>query len=367
MPRQTYRGGYIVSTYTYSAGPGMLPKEVMQEIQQHLLTFEYEGVSILETSHRSEAFQHVVDSLEVRLRRLMGIPRHYAVLWLQGGATLQFSMIPMNLSRCNRFAYVDTGVWSKKAMEDARRFGEVEVIQPISDEADGMSFDSRSAQDVDYLHVTLNNTIEGTRFTNIPEMDIPLVADASSNILAEKIDVERFGVIYAGAQKNIGPAGLTVVIIRRDLIQSLSLPSYLSYASHEDKLLNTPATFSMFTAERVLKWIEDRGGVEAMERLNRKKSEVVYSFLDRSNHFSSLVSGNRRSLTNIPFTTGDSEGDAAFQRFALERGLVELGGHRSVGGLRASLYNSMPLAGAVRLVDVMREFEEETYVSHQNI
>ncbi|MBR2077923.1 MAG: 3-phosphoserine/phosphohydroxythreonine transaminase [Exiguobacterium sp.] len=353
-----------MSTYTYSAGPGMLPTEVMQEIQQHLLTFEYEGVSIIETSHRSASFQRVVDSLEWRLRRLMHIPENYAVLWLQGGATLQFSMIPMNLRKQNRFVYVDTGIWSKKAMEDAKHFGEVDVIPPLVDATEGMSFESSLVQEVDYLHVTLNNTIEGTRFTHIPEIDIPLIADASSNILAEQIDVERFGVIYAGAQKNIGPAGLTLVIIRRDLIRSLQLPSYLQYASHVDTLFNTPSTFSMYAAERVLKWVEDCGGVEAMERLNRQKSDRVYSYLEESTCFSPIVTGERRSLTNIPFTTGNQERDQRFERYALERGLLELGGHRSVGGLRASLYNAMPLEGAERLVDIMRAFEEETHVSH---
>lgn len=356
-----------MSTYTYSAGPGMLPTEVMQEIQQHLLTFEYEGVSIIETSHRSASFERVVDSLELRLRRLMHIPENYAVLWLQGGATLQFSMIPMNLRKRNRFAYVDTGIWSKKAMEDAKHFGEVDVIHPLVDATGKMSFESSLVQEVDYLHVTLNNTIEGTRFTHLPEIDVPLIADASSNILSEQIDVERFGVIYAGAQKNIGPAGLTVVIIRRDLIQSLELPSYLQYGSHVDTLFNTPSTFSMYVAERVLKWVEDRGGVEAMERLNYQKSDRVYSYLEESTCFSPIVSGECRSLTNIPFTTGDQEMDRRFERYALERGLLELGGHRSVGGLRASLYNAMPLEGAERLVDVMRAFEEETNVSHQNI
>lgn len=356
-----------MSTYTYSAGPGVLPTEVMQEIQQHLLSFEYEGVSIIETSHRSASFERVVDSLELRLRRLMHIPKNYAVLWLQGGATLQFSMIPMNLRKQNRFAYVDTGIWSKKAMEDAKHFGEVDVIPPLVDATEGMSFESSLVQEVDYLHVTLNNTIEGTRFTHIPEIDIPLIADASSNILAEQIDVERFGAIYAGAQKNIGPAGLTVVIIRRDLIQSLQLPSYLQYASHVDTLFNTPSTFSMYAAERVLKWVEDCGGVEAMERLNRQKSDRVYSYLEESTCFSPIVTGERRSLTNIPFTTGNQELDQRFERYAFERGLLELGGHRSVGGLRASLYNAMPLEGAERLVDVMRAFEEETHVSHQNI
>ena len=353
-----------MSTYTYSAGPGMLPTEVMQEIQQHLLTFEYEGVSIIETSHRSASFERVVDSLELRLRRLMHIPENYAVLWLQGGATLQFSMIPMNLRKQNRFVYVDTGIWSKKAMEDAKHFGEVDVIPPLVDATEGMSFESSLVQEVDYLHVTLNNTIEGTRFTHIPEIDIPLIADASSNILAEQIDVERFGVIYAGAQKNIGPAGLTLVIIRRDLIRSLQLPSYLQYASHVDTLFNTPSTFSMYAAERVLKWVEDCGGVEAMERLNRQKSDRVYSYLEESTCFSPIVTGERRSLTNIPFTTGNQERDQRFERYALERGLLELGGHRSVGGLRASLYNAMPLEGAERLVDIMRAFEEETHVSH---
>lgn len=345
----------------------MLPMEVMEEVQQQFLSFDNRGISIVEMSHRSETFQKVVESLESRLRRLMNIPTTYAILWLQGGATLQFAMVPMNLREKGRFAYVDSGIWSKKALEDAGQFGHVDVLTPTFTQADGMSFRQGDLHDIDYVHVTLNNTIEGTRFTHLPELDIPIVADVSSNVLAEQIDVKRFGLLYAGAQKNIGPAGLTVVIVRRDLIRQLRLPSYLSYANHVDTLLNTPSTFSMYMADRVLQWVEERGGVEAMERLNREKSDLVYAYLDRSRLFKSLVSGEKRSLTNIPFTTGDDERDRTFKLFASERGLIELGGHRSVGGLRASLYNGMPIEGVERLIDVMRAFEEENDVSYKNV
>lgn len=349
--------------FNYSAGPSMLPHEVMQDVQEELLSYEGSGVSIVEMSHRSTAFQSIVESLEARLRRLMDIPETYAVLFLQGGATLQFSMVPMNLRDTSRFAYVDTGIWSKKAMADARCFGEVAIIQP-TDDLDGMSFSPDALHDVDYVHLTLNNTIEGTRFTAIPETEVPIVADASSNILAESIDVSRFGLIYAGAQKNIGPSGLTVVIVRRDLVRSLHLPSYLSYHNQMDTLLNTPSTFSMYVAERVLKWVEEAGGVEAMERMNVQKRDLIYGYFETSALFKPLVTGEKRSLTNIPFTTGSEETDQRFLEFAREQGLIELGGHRSVGGLRASLYNAMPLEGATRLIEVMRQFEEGHDVSH---
>lgn len=350
--------------FNYSAGPSMLPKEVIGAVKEQLQSFEGSGVSVVELSHRSQLFHEVVVSLEARLRRLMHIPEDYAVLFLQGGATLQFTMVPMNLREKSRFAYVDTGIWSEKAIADARLFGEVDVVKPIEDEDGGLSFSPGEIEDVDYVHLTLNNTIEGTRFTALPDVDVPIVADVSSIILGEDIDVTRFGLLYAGAQKNIGPSGLTVVIIRRDLIRDLPLPSYLSYAKHVDTLLNTPSTFSIHVAERVLSWIEDMGGVEAMERMNRKKRDLVYAYFATSMMFKPLVTGEKRSLTNIPFTTGHEETDRRFLTFAREHGLIELGGHRSVGGLRASLYNAMPIEGAERLIAVMRLFEEGQDVSH---
>ncbi|MCT4782553.1 3-phosphoserine/phosphohydroxythreonine transaminase [Exiguobacterium himgiriensis] len=353
--------------YNFSAGPGMLPASVLEEVQSQLLSYEGSGVSIVEMSHRSSTFMEVVHDLEHRLRRLMHIPDTYAVLFLQGGATLQFSMVPMNLRNSGRFAYLDSGTWSKKAMQDAKPFGDVVVVgSSASTNYKTLPDWSQPIHDVDYLHLTLNNTIEGTRYTTLPETNVPLVADVSSNILAEPIDVERFGLLYAGAQKNIGPAGLTVVIVRRDLLQEQDVPSYLSYARHVDTLLNTPATFSLYVAERVLAWVEAEGGVSEMERRNREKSERLYDALDSSTRFRPLVTEpSCRSLTNIPFTTGDDVTDEAFRQFAQTRGLIELGGHRSVGGLRASLYNAMPLAGVNRLIETMQAFEQGGHdVSH---
>lgn len=344
--------------YNFSAGPGVLPEPVLREVQAEFLSYK-QGVSIVEMSHRSDTFAMIVEQLEARLRRLMKISDDYAVLFLQGGATLQFSMVPMNLRETGRFAYLDSGIWSKKAIADARHFGDVVVAgSSAAVKYRELPIWPKTISDVDYLHVTLNNTIEGTRYTTLPETNVPLVADVSSNILAETIDVQRYGLLYAGAQKNIGPAGLTLVIIRRDLIVDRDLPSYLAYSEHVDTLLNTPPTFSLYIAERVLAWLETEGGVEAMERRNIEKSGLLYSALDASPLFHAIVSGMDRSLTNVPFTTGDPETDQAFQRFAEERGLIELGGHRSVGGLRASLYNAMPLEGVTRLVDVIHEFEQ---------
>lgn len=355
-----------MTIYNFSAGPGMLPPSVLRDVQEEFLSFQGTGMSIVETSHRSARFSDVVTSFKTRLSRLMDIPKNYDILLLQGGATLQFSMVPMNLTRHGRFGYIDTGVWSKKAIADARRFGEVEVLAKSVERAMWAPFDSVTSESLDYLHVTLNNTIEGTRYRDLPDVNVPLVADVSSNILAERIDVSRFGLLYAGAQKNIGPSGLTVVIKRRDLAQATDLPSYLDYANHLD-LLNTPSTFSIYVAERVLRWIEEEGGVAAMQEKNERASDIVYDYLDRSDRFRALVNGASRSLTNIPFTTGDVQEDKAFEQFADTNAVFEIGGHRSVGGLRASLYNAMPEAGARRLVDVMRAYEEGTHVSHPDV
>ncbi|WP_201739922.1 3-phosphoserine/phosphohydroxythreonine transaminase [Exiguobacterium sp. SL-9] len=357
-----------VPIYNFSAGPGVLPEPVLREVQAEFLSYK-QGVSIVEMSHRSHTFATIVEQLETRLRRLMHISDDYAVLFLQGGATLQFSMIPMNLCESGRFAYLDSGTWSKKAIADAKHFGDV-VVAGSSAAVNYRELPTwpDTISDVDYLHVTLNNTIEGTRYTEFPDMDVPLVADISSNILAEAIDVKRYGLLYAGAQKNIGPAGLTLVIIRRDLIVDRELPSYLAYSKHVDTLLNTPSTFSLYVAERVLAWVEAEGGVEEMESRNEMKSKLLYDALDTSSLFHALVSGKERSLTNIPFTSGNDTTDEAFRQFAETRGLIELGGHRSVGGLRASLYNAMPLEGVNRLIDMMHEFEQEGQdVSYKNV
>ncbi|WP_214712723.1 MULTISPECIES: 3-phosphoserine/phosphohydroxythreonine transaminase [unclassified Exiguobacterium] len=357
-----------MSIYNFSAGPGVLPEPVLREVQAEFLSYK-QGVSIVEMSHRSDTFATIVEQLETRLRRLMQIPDDYAVLFLQGGATLQFSMVPMNLRESGRFAYLDSGTWSKKAINDAKHFGDVIVAgSSASSNYDAIPEWPEHIQDVDYLHVTLNNTIEGTRYTTLPDTNVPLVADISSNILAEAIDVQRYGLLYAGAQKNIGPAGLTIVVIRRDLVTERDLPSYLAYSKHVDTLLNTPSTFSLYVAERVLAWVESEGGVDEMERRNEKKSKLLYDALDTSPVFRALVSGKERSLTNIPFTSGNDATDEAFRQFAEMRGLIELGGHRSVGGLRASLYNAMPLEGVTRLIDVMHEFEQEGQdVSYKNV
>lgn len=353
--------------YNFSAGPSVLPEVVLKKAQEELLNFADSGMSIMEVSHRSELFSEVIQKAEKLLRELMEIPENYKVLFLQGGATLQFSMVPLNLMKNKKAGYIHTGTWSKKAIAEAKKFGEVEVIASSEDKnftyipkVDKGSFDPS----FDYIHMTTNNTIEGTAFSEIPDTgEIPLVADMSSNILSEVVDVTKFGVIYAGAQKNIGPAGLTIVIIREDLIGDApeNCPIMLDYKTHSENesLYNTPPTFAIYMASLVFEWLQALGGVEEMEKINREKVAILYDYLDGSDFFTTPVGKASRSLMNIPFVTPSKELDALFLEKAEEHGLMTLKGHRSVGGMRASIYNAMPVEGVKRLVEVMAEFEKE--------
>lgn len=353
--------------YNFSAGPSVLPEVVLKKAQEELLNYADSGMSIMEVSHRSELFSEVIQKAEKLLRELMEIPENYKVLFLQGGATLQFSMVPLNLMKNKKAGYIHTGTWSKKAIAEAKKFGEVEVIASSEDKnftyipkVDKGSFDPS----FDYIHMTTNNTIEGTAFSEIPDTgEIPLVADMSSNILSEVVDVTKFGVIYAGAQKNIGPAGLTIVIIREDLIGDApeNCPIMLDYKTHSENesLYNTPPTFAIYMASLVFEWLQALGGVEEMEKINREKVAILYDYLDGSDFFTTPVGKASRSLMNIPFVTPSKELDALFLEKAEEHGLMTLKGHRSVGGMRASIYNAMPVEGVKRLVEVMAEFEKE--------
>lgn len=353
--------------YNFSAGPSVLPEVVLKKAQEELLNYADSGMSIMEVSHRSELFSEVIQKAEKLLRELMEIPENYKVLFLQGGATLQFSMVPLNLMKNKKAGYIHTGTWSKKAISEAKKFGEVEVIASSEDKnftyipkVDKESFDPS----FDYIHITTNNTIEGTAFSEIPDTgEIPLVADMSSNILSEVVDVTKFGVIYAGAQKNIGPAGLTIVIIREDLIGNApeNCPITLDYKTHSENesMYNTPPTFAIYMASLVFEWLQELGGVEEMEKINREKAAILYDYLDESDFFTTPVEKASRSLMNIPFVTPSKELDALFLEKAEKHGLMTLKGHRSVGGMRASIYNAMPVEGVKRLVEVMAEFEKE--------
>ncbi|MGG5782860.1 3-phosphoserine/phosphohydroxythreonine transaminase [Bacillus albus] len=354
--------------YNFSAGPSILPLPVLEKVQKELVNYNGTGMSIMEMSHRSSYFQSIIDEASNLLRELMNIPNEYDVLFLQGGASLQFSMIPLNVMNTYKKAgYVLTGSWSKKAMQEAEKVGEVQVIAS-SEQAkfttipklDGLLSDEK----LDYVHITTNNTIEGTKYVEVPHLDkVPLVADMSSNILSEQYDVTKFGLIYAGAQKNLGPAGLTIAIIKRDLIGGAdrSCPTMLNYETYSknNSLYNTPPSFSIYVTKLVLEWLKEQGGVSAIEEQNRMKSSLLYNFLDESTLFTSPVDPTYRSLMNIPFTTPSEELNNEFLQKAKERGLVTLIGHRSVGGMRASIYNAMPVQGVQQLVNYMKEFELE--------
>ncbi|SCV23063.1 Phosphoserine aminotransferase [Bacillus cereus] len=354
--------------YNFSAGPSILPLPVLEKVQKELVNYNGTGMSIMEMSHRSSYFQSIIDEASSLIRELMNIPNEYEVLFLQGGASLQFSMIPLNVMNTYKKAgYVLTGSWSKKAMQEAEKVGEVQVIASSENEKfttipklDGLLGD----ENLDYVHITTNNTIEGTKYVDIPHVDkVPLVADMSSNILSEKYDVSKFGLIYAGAQKNLGPAGLTIAIIKRDLIGGAdrSCPTMLNYETYSknNSLYNTPPSFSIYVTKLVLEWLKEQGGVSAIEEQNRMKSSLLYNFLDESKLFTSPVDPTYRSLMNIPFTTPSEELNNEFLQKAKERGLVTLKGHRSVGGMRASIYNAMPAHGVQQLVNYMKEFELE--------
>ncbi|MBQ1228597.1 MAG: 3-phosphoserine/phosphohydroxythreonine transaminase [Firmicutes bacterium] len=353
--------------YNFSAGPSMLPLEVLENVQADLLNYKGSGQSVMEMSHRSKEYQRIIDEAEADLRELMNIPENYKVLFLQGGGTLQFSMVPLNLLRNSKKAdYVVTGTWAKKAYKEATKFGDIKVI--ASSEADTFTWVPKITKDdirpdADYVYITTNNTIYGTKYNYIPETgDIPLVADMSSNILSEEVDVTKFGLIWAGAQKNVAPAGVTIAIIREDLIGHAdeSIPTYLDYKIHADNgsMYNTPPCFAIYVAGEVFKYLKNIGGVKEMERRNVEKAQMLYDYIDSSKLFSCPVAKEDRSIMNVVFVTGNADLDKKFVAEAKEAGLVNLAGHRSIGGMRASIYNAMPKEGVEALIDFMKKFEE---------
>ncbi len=353
--------------YNFSAGPSVLPLEVLEKVQKELLAYENSGMSVMEMSHRSKEFLNIIQSAESLLREIMNIPNNYKVLFLQGGATLQFSMLPINLFRNKAADYVNTGQWSTKAIQEAKLYGDVNVVASSKESIFNHipTLDkSKFNPNADYFHITMNNTIFGTRFTELPDTgNVPIATDMSSCILSEVYDVSKFGVIYAGAQKNIAPSGMAIVIIRDDLIGHApeDTPTYLNYKVHaeNDSLYNTPPTFTIYFAKLVFEWIKAMGGVAAMQKVNEEKAGMFYDYLDNSKMFNSTVAGKDRSLMNIPFVTGNEELDAKFIKEAKFSGFVNLAGHRSVGGMRASIYNAMPVEGVKALIDFMKKFETQ--------
>ena len=349
--------------YNFSAGPAVMPVTVLQKIQKELLSYQDSGMSVMELSHRSSLFQSILNDAESLLRELMDIPSNYEVLFLQGGASLQFTMLPMNLGKA-KVAYVNTGSWSQKAIEEAEKINGLTVEVIASSKENQFSKNPVVPlvdETFDYVHITTNNTIEGTAFLDVPTSgDIPLVADMSSNILSSSYKVSDFGLIYDGAQKNIGPSGLTVVIVRKDLIGlKENLPAMLDYKVQADNgsMYNTPPTFAIYAAKLMFEWLQELGGVAEIEKLNRKKAAMLYETIEASKLYRSPVDKGSRSLTNIPFVTGDAEMDKLFIKQAENKGMINLKGHRSVGGMRASLYNAFPLEGVEELINFMKEFE----------
>lgn len=354
--------------YNFSAGPAVLPEEVLTEAAAEMLDYNGTGMSVMEMSHRSKAFQEIIDSAEADLRELMDIPDNYKVLFLQGGASQQFAMIPMNLMK-NRVAdYIVTGQWSKKAYAEAAKYGKANKIASSEDKTYSYIPDCTDlpvSDDADYVYICENNTIYGTKFKQLPDTKgKTLVADVSSCFLSEPVDVTKYGVIYGGVQKNVGPAGVVIVIIREDLITDDVLPgtpTMLRYKTHADagSLYNTPPAYGIYICGKVFRWLKRQGGLAAMKERNEKKAKILYDYLDASRMFSGTVDAKDRSLMNVPFITGSSELDAKFVEEAKEAGFENLKGHRSVGGMRASIYNAMPEEGVEALVAFMKKFEEE--------
>lgn len=353
--------------YNFSAGPAVLPVPVLQKLQEEMLSYNDSGMSVMEMSHRSTVYSEIIEETERLFRSLMEIPDNYKVLFLQGGASLQFTMVPLNLAESKKIAFIDTGVWSQKAIDEAAKIQGMDItILASSKDKKYQLIPEIGAipTDIDYLHITTNNTIEGTEYQHIPTQEgVDIVADMSSDILAKRYNVSDFGLIYAGAQKNIGPAGLTIVIIREDLLERTkeNIGSMLDYTimAKNGSMYNTPPTFAIYVAKLVFEWLEELGGVSEMEKINRQKSGMLYDYLDRSAMFSSPVDKESRSLTNIPFITGNDTLDKKFAKEAAAAGFVNLDGHRSVGGMRASLYNAFPLEGVEALVAFMEKFEKE--------
>ena len=350
--------------FNFSADPAMIAQSVLEKARDELVCYPGRGMSVMEMSHRSSMYAEIFDETKALLKQLMNVPDEYEILFLRGGATLQFSAVPMNLMVNGKADYVDSGNFAHLAAEEAKKYGQVHIAAS-SREANYTfvpdTFDW--SDDADYAYITTNNTIYGTRYVNIPTPKAPLVADMSSNILSQETDVSKFGVIFAGAQKNIGPAGLCIVIVRKDLMgrENALCPKLMSWAleAKNDSMVNTPNTYGIYMAKLVFEWLRDLGGVPAIYEQNVYKANLLYDYIDNSKLFTAPAKKECRSIMNVTFVTGDADKDAAFVKFATQNGLVNLKGHRSVGGMRASIYNAMPVEGVQKLVEVMKQFEKE--------
>ncbi len=357
----------MARVYNFSAGPAVLPEEVLQEAAAEMMDYNGTGMSVMEMSHRSKPYQKIIDEAEQDLRDLMNIPDNYKVLFLQGGASQQFAMIPMNLMKNKVADYIITGQWAKKAYEEAKKYGKANAVASSADKTFSYIPDCSDlpiSEDADYVYICENNTIYGTKFWELPNTKGKLlVSDVSSCFLSEPVDVSKYGIIYGGVQKNIGPAGVVIVIIREDLITDDVLectPTMLKYKIHADNgsLYNTPPAYGIYICGKVFKWLKKMGGLEAIQARNKEKAAILYEFLDRSKLFKGTVEKKDRSIMNVPFITGDEALDAEFVKAATEAGFVNLKGHRTVGGMRASIYNAMPIEGVKKLVAFMEAFEK---------
>ena len=352
--------------YNFSAGPAVLPEEVLAEASAEMLDYRGTGMSVMEMSHRSKAYQTIIDEAESDLRGLLHIPDNYKVLFLQGGASQQFAMVPMNLMKNKVADYIVTGQWAKKACSEGKLYGTANAVASSADKTFSYIPDCSDlpiSEDADYVYICENNTIYGTKYKTLPNTKGKLlVADQSSCFLSEPVDVSKYGLIFAGAQKNVGPAGTVIVIVREDLVTEDVLPgtpTMLRYKTHVDagSLYNTPPTYGIYICGKVFKWLKAKGGLEAMKQYNEEKAKILYDFLDQSKLFKGTVVKEDRSLMNVPFVTGDEEMDALFVKESKAAGLENLKGHRTVGGMRASIYNAMPMEGVKKLVEFMDDFE----------
>lgn len=354
--------------FNFAAGPAVLPEEVLQEAAAEMLDYKGTGMSVMEMSHRSKPYQQIIDEAEADIRELMNIPDNYKVLFLQGGASQQFAMIPMNLMKNKKAGYIVTGQWAKKAYQEAKIFGEAVELASSADKTFSYIPDCSDlaiTDDMDYVYICENNTIYGTKYKTLPNTKgKTLVADVSSCFLSEPVDVSKYGIIYGGVEKNVGPAGVVIVIIREDLITEDTLPgtpTMLKYKIHADNgsLYNTPPAYGIYICGKVFKWLKKMGGLTVMQERNQHKAKILYDFLDQSKLFTGTVVKEDRSLMNVPFVTGNEELDAKFVKEAKAAGFESLKGHRTVGGMRASIYNAMPVEGVEKLVEFMRNFEKE--------
>lgn len=354
--------------YNFSAGPSMLPESVLKKAAEEMLDYHGCGQSVMEMSHRSKVFQSIIDEAEALVRELMNVPDNYKVLFLQGGASTQFAAIPLNFMNKNGKAdYIVTGQWAKKAYQEALKYGDAKVVASSADKTFSYIPKTTNAdfrKDADYVYYCMNNTIYGTLFNYIPDTgNIPLICDVSSCFMSEPLDVSKFAVLYGGAQKNIAPAGLVIAIVREDMLGNARdiTPTMLNYKVHADNgsMYNTPPCYIIYMCKLVLEWIKSKGGIEGIGKLNREKAAILYDFLDSSKMFKGTVVKEDRSLMNVPFVTDSDELNAKFIKEAEENGFVNLKGHRSVGGMRASIYNAMPIEGVKKLVEFMKKFEEE--------